>query len=132
MKLMRFFFHELQMKKDRKKAGEILVNSKPPVMDDVVYVHAAVEGIKKRPKVYNEGTYREEFVNAYYPLRIGDRVWRAISWTTAASVVGVVEMVAKKQLPQEGFIKQEDISLETFLKTQTGKLYQQGGRLVCI
>ncbi len=123
MRLMRFFFHELQMKKRRKKAGDILVNSKPPVMEDVVYVHAAVEGEKKRPRVYVEGTYREEFVRAYYPLKIGDRMWRAISWTTAASVVAVVEMVAKKQLPQEGFLKQEDIRLEQFFKTHTGKLY---------
>ena len=26
-------------------AGEILVNAKPPVDDDVVYLHAAVEGL---------------------------------------------------------------------------------------
>jgi len=39
-KLMNFFFHELHMHDDRKKAGEILVNAKPPVNDDVVYIHA--------------------------------------------------------------------------------------------
>lgn len=123
MRLMRFLFQELQMKNDRKVAGEILVNAKPPVNDDVVYVHAAVEGVKKRPRVYAEGSYREEFVRAYYPRMIGDRMWRAISWTTAASIVAVVEMVAKKKLPKQGFIKQEEIPLDVFLKTRTGKMY---------
>lgn len=125
MRLMRFFFHELQMKKHRKQAGDILVHAKPPVMDDVVYVHAAVEGEKKKPRVYAEGMYREEFVEAYYPKKIGDRIWRAISWTTAASVVSVVELVAKKKLPQKGFLKQEDIPLAAFFKTHAGKLYQK-------
>lgn len=122
-KLMRFFFHELLMKEDRIRAGEILVNAKPPVNDDVVYVHAAVEG-KKRGKLW-----REEFVRAYYPIDdIGGTSWRAISWTTAASIVAVVEMVAKGVLPQKGFIKQEEIPLEDFLNTQTGRLYKEHGQ----
>lgn len=121
-KLMRFFFHELLMKEDRERAGEILVNAKPPVNDDVVYVHAAVEG-KKRGKLW-----REEFVRAYYPIDdIGGTSWRAISWTTAASIVAVVEMVSKGILPQKGFIKQEEIPLEDFLNTQTGSFYNQHG-----
>ena len=60
--LCALFFNELHLKNDRKTAGEILVNAKPPVNDDVVYVHAAVEGHK-------DGTLsRDEFVKAYYPL----------------------------------------------------------------
>ena len=78
--LMRFFFDELYMRKDREKAGEILVNAKPPVNDDVVYVHAAVEGWQ------NKKLCREEFVRSYFPIEIGGRAWRAISWTTAASL----------------------------------------------
>ena len=63
--LMKFFFNELFMRKDRQKAGEILVNAKPPVNDDVVFVHAAVEGSQ------NGKMMREEFVRSYYPLDIG-------------------------------------------------------------
>ena len=43
--LMRFFFDELGLRERRELAGEILVNAKPPVDDDVVYLHAAVEGM---------------------------------------------------------------------------------------
>lgn len=115
--LMRFFFHELLMREDRKKAGEILVHAKPPVDDDVVYVHAAVEGFSKNT------LQRAEYVRSYYPKTIRGTRWRAISWTTAASVAAVVEMVAAGQLITKGFLRQEDIPLDSFLKTKAGKLY---------
>jgi saccharopine dehydrogenase-like NADP-dependent oxidoreductase len=122
LRLMRFFFHELRMKKDRELAGTILVNAKPPVDDDVVYIHAAVEGnIKENDRLVLR---RKEFVRAYYPLTIEGQQWRAISWTTAASVVGVVEMASRGILPQRGFIKQEDIPFTDFIKTKTGCFYE--------
>jgi saccharopine dehydrogenase-like NADP-dependent oxidoreductase len=115
--LMRFFFEELYMKERREEAGEILVNAKPPVNDDVVYIHAAVEGVK------GGRMSREEFVRAYRPKQIAGRPWRAISWTTAASVCAVVEMVSAGTLPQQGFLKQEDIPLDAFMKTKNGAYY---------
>lgn len=124
-KLMNFFFHELLMRKDRNKAGEILVHAKPPVTEDVVYIHASVEGWK------GDTLLRDEFVRAYYPVEIAGRVWRAISWTTAASACAVVEMVSDGSLPGNGFLKQEQIPLQAFLKTMNGRLYAgepHGGR----
>lgn len=116
-KLMNFFFHELLMREDRARAGEILVHAKPQVNEDVVYIHAAVEGWK------GGRLSREEFVRAYYPLEIAARRWRAISWTTAASVCAVVELVSNGRLPAKGLIKQEGIPLEEFLKTRNGCFY---------
>jgi saccharopine dehydrogenase (NAD+, L-lysine-forming) len=115
--LMKFFFNELFMRKDREKAGEILVHAKPPVNDDVVFVHAAVEGQQ------NGRLMREEFVRNYYPLEIAGQPWRAIAWTTAGSVCAVVDLVSRGVLPQKGFIKQEDIPLDQFFKTPTGQYF---------
>src|SRR5512139_3244754 len=114
---MNFFFHELLMRQDRKRAGEILVNAKPPVTEDVIYIHASVEGWK------GEALSRDEFVRAYYPKEIAGRKWRAISWTTAAAICAVVEMVRDGALPAKGFLRQEEIPLEKFLKTVNGRLY---------
>ena len=125
-KLMNFFFHELLMRQDRNRAGEILINAKPPVSEDVVYIHASVEGW------INGVLSREEFVRAYHPLEIAGHRWRAISWTTAASVCAVVEMVGNGSLPGKGFMKQEEIPLPAFLKTCNGRLYAgepHGGKL---
>ena len=124
--LMNFFLHELLMREDRVNAGKILVNAKPPVSEDVVYIHASVEGWQ------NGQLNREEFVRAYSPLEIAGKMRRTIAWTTAASICSVLEMVNSGALPDKGFIKQEEISLTTFLATHNGRLYDgqpHGGKM---
>lgn len=116
-KLMRFLLYELILKNRRELAEQILTEAKPPVREDVVYVYAVVEGWK------GESLSREEFYNAYHPIIINGKEWRAISWTTAASVAAIVEMVADKRLQQTGFIKQEEIPFDEFCKTKNGSLY---------
>jgi saccharopine dehydrogenase-like NADP-dependent oxidoreductase len=116
--LMRFFFNELYMRNRRNEAGEILVNAKPPVKEDIVYVHVAVEGWKEGKLA------REEFVRSYFPREIHSKTWKAISWTTAASVSAVIELVSHGNLPSTGFLKQEDIPLELFLTTPTGQFFK--------
>lgn len=114
---MNFFFHELLMRDRRKEAGEILVNAKPPVEDDVVYVHASAEG-------HIDGRLeRREFVRGYRPVDVAGKRRTAIAWTTAGSVVAIIEMIRGGKLPNSGFLKQEDISLGDFLSMPTGALY---------
>lgn len=116
--LMRFLIYELIMKNRRDQLEEILTQAKPPVQEDVVYVYAVVEGwIKGRVK-------REEFYRAYTPIELDGVSWRAISWTTAASIAAVVEMVADGKLPNKGFIKQEDIPLDALLNTSNGAYFK--------
>lgn len=122
VKLMNFFFHELLMRENRDMAGKILTHAKPPVDEDVVFVHVAAEG-------WQSGQLRrKEFVRAYYPIDIGGKHRTAIAWTTSASVVAVIEMVNEGKLPQQGFLKQEEIPLEPYLKTRTGNYYEIGHR----
>ncbi len=116
-KLMNFFFHELLMRERRELAGEILTNAKPPVNDDVVYVHVASEGY------IDDQLRRVEYVRAFKPRELAGRSRTAIAWTTAGSVVSVIEMVRDGVLPQKGFLKQEEIPLDLFLSTTSGALY---------
>lgn len=118
-KLMRFLLYELIMKNRRAQIEEILTAAKPPVKQDVVYVYAVVEGWQ------SGGLAREEFYRAYHPREIDGQHWRAISWTTAASIAAVVEMVAAGTLSQQGFIKQEEIPLDAFLATQNGAFFKE-------
>ena len=106
--LMNFFFHELLMREDRAAAGHILTHAKPSVDDDVVYVHVAAEG-------WAEGRLgRREFVRAYYPIEIEGKLRTAIAWTTAASVVAVIEMARSGVLPPEGFHQAGDNPARSF------------------
>jgi saccharopine dehydrogenase-like NADP-dependent oxidoreductase len=123
VKLMNFFFHELLMRENRAEAGRILTHAKPPVDEDVVYVHVAAEGQTEG------GLRRKEFVRAYYPLTINGKSRTAIAWTTSASVVSVIEMVRSGALPESGFLKQEAISLAPYLATRTGQYFQQASPL---
>jgi saccharopine dehydrogenase-like NADP-dependent oxidoreductase len=116
-KLMKFLMYELILKEEKELLTDILYKAKPPVQEDVVYVYAVVEGWK------NDRLLRDEYFEAFYPIEIQGKPWRAISWTTAASIAAIVEMVADKSLKQSGFIKQEDILFENFLKTDNGSLY---------
>ncbi|MCF6305633.1 MAG: L-lysine dehydrogenase, partial [Rhodobacteraceae bacterium] len=116
-KLMNFFFHELLMRENRVEAGRILVNAKPPVEDDVVYIHVASEG------EIDGRLQRKEFVRSYRPIIVAGSKQTAIAWTTAGSVVAIIELVRSQKLPGSGFLKQEDVDLNTFLSTKTGRLY---------
>ncbi len=123
--LMNFLLHELLMREERENTGKLLVNAKPPVSEDVVYIHASAEGWLDGQLI------REEFVRAYSPVEIAGKERRTIAWTTAASICAVVEMVNSGALPDRGFIKQEEIPLAGFLGTHNGRLYggrQHGGK----
>lgn len=115
--LMNFFFHELLMREKRELAGDILVKAKPPVNDDIVYVHVAAEG------EIDGHLRREEFVRGYRPKEIIGEQQTAIAWTTAGSVVAIIEMVRDGKLPSQGFLKQEDVSMDDFLSTNTGSFF---------
>ena len=119
MALMNFFFHELLMRERRELAGEILTHAKPPVNDDVVYMHVSAEGI------CDDRLQRKEFVRAYYPKDVAGSIQTAIAWTTAASLVAVVELVRDGQLPHQGFLKQEFVDLGQFLQTSAGQLLRE-------
>ncbi len=124
--LMNFFFHELLMREDREAAGKILLNAKPPVSEDAVYIHASVEGW------VGDRITREELVRTCLPAEICGKRRRAIAWTTAASVCTVVEMVRSGDLPDRGLVTQEKIPLDRFLASRCGRLYDNrphGGSL---
>jgi saccharopine dehydrogenase-like NADP-dependent oxidoreductase len=116
VELMNFFFHELLMRERRSLAGEILTYAKPPVDDDVVYIHVSAEGTV-------EGALRrKEFVRAYHPIELAGARRTAIAWTTSASAVSIIEMVRNGRLPAKGLLKQEEIPLAPFLETRAGRL----------
>ena len=116
--LMKFLLNELYLRDERELANKLLRNALPAVDEDVVFVHAAVEGQK------DGRLSRDEYVRAYPAMQLDGRSWRAISWTTAASLCAVVEMVAAGSLPARGFIKQEEIPFDKFLATENGGLYR--------
>ncbi len=117
--LMRFLLHELRLADRRDLVQQLLADAYPPVPDDVVLVSATAEGVKAGREA------REELVRLYRPQPIAGEVRTAISWTTAAGAVAMVELLARGELPEAGFVHQEDVSLELFVSTSAGQLLVQ-------
>ncbi|MBT8441043.1 MAG: L-lysine dehydrogenase, partial [Gammaproteobacteria bacterium] len=116
---MRLLLEELRFRNDPDALVERLADALPPDHQDRVLVHASVQG-------FVDGSLQtQEIVADYWPIELAGETRTAITWTTAASIVAIVEMVASRLLPQQGFVKQEDVPLEEFLKTSTGKLYAE-------
>ncbi len=115
---MKLLLYDLLLKNDRKLAKDILNNALPLVDDDIVLVYAAVEGIM------DGKLRRKEFSESYRNITLDNKDWRAISWTTACSISAVVDMVSEGVLPNKGFIRQEDIPYEAFIKSHFGSMYE--------
>ena len=58
----------------------------------------------------------------YRPRIVAGAARTAIAWTTAAGAVGMVELLAEGSLPDSGFVRQEDVSLDAFLATSAGQM----------
>ncbi len=115
---MKLLLYDLLLKNDRKLAKDILNNALPLVDEDIVLVYAAVEGI------LDGKLRRKEFSESYRRITLDNKDWRAISWTTACSISTVVDLVSEGKLKNKGFIKQEEIPFELFIKSHFGSMYE--------
>lgn len=115
---MKLLLYDLLLKDDRKLAQKILSNALPLVDDDIVLVHAAVEG------VIDGQLRRKEFSESYRKITLNNKDWRAISWTTACSISAVVDLVSEGKLKNKGFLKQEEIPFDLFIQSDFGSMYE--------
>jgi saccharopine dehydrogenase-like NADP-dependent oxidoreductase len=81
----------------------------------VIYVSA----IGKWQGKFVEHTY----ARTVYHQDIYGENWSAIQITTAAGICGVVDLLLAGELPQKGFVRQEDVDYEAFANNRFGKYY---------
>jgi saccharopine dehydrogenase-like NADP-dependent oxidoreductase len=119
--IMKALLNDLGLRHRREVLKDILENALPTTLQDVVIVFVTVSGWKAGRLV------QETYVNKVYSAPIGGQMRSAIQITTAAGVCSVLDMLAAGDLPQSGFIRQEDIGLQSFLANRFGRLYQPEG-----
>ncbi|MCG8316114.1 MAG: saccharopine dehydrogenase NADP-binding domain-containing protein, partial [Pseudomonadales bacterium] len=114
--LMQFLTQELQLGKlDRRNLlKQILETSIPITKQDVVLTFVTVKG-------WRDGML-EQITDArkIYHRQLFEEDWSAIQLTTAAGVCAVVDMFFNEELPQQGFIKQEQVAFPLFLQNRFG------------
>jgi len=115
--IMKALLNDLNLRNRRALLKDILENAVPATMQDVVIVFVTVSGLR-------EGRLMQEtYVNRIYGQVIGGVLRCAIQVTTAGAICAVLDMLAEGELPQSGFVRQEEIALENVLNNRFGRCY---------
>jgi len=108
--IMKLLLRGLELADDKETMRRILKHSAPFTQKDVVVIF--VTGIGEK-----NGRLEEDSVVLRYD---GSEAMSAIQLTTAAGCVAMVELFLGGKLPQAGFVRQEDASLNDSLATRAG------------
>jgi saccharopine dehydrogenase-like NADP-dependent oxidoreductase len=116
--MMAFLLHDLRLIEQRDLLRQVLEHAVPHSREDVVILFASASGMRNGR--FEQETRAARMFGAI--LRGKERT--AIELTTAAGVVGALELVMEGKLPAAGFVRQEQVPLETFLATRVGHYYE--------
>lgn len=114
---MRFLMRDLQLNHDRLTLKKILQRSLPRTDQDVMLIYVSVTGEK-------ENSYFEQsYVKKIQPQELYGRKWSAIQMSTASSLCAVLDIVLAKPEDYQGFIFQEQITMQSFLHNRFGQIF---------
>ncbi|WP_420585435.1 saccharopine dehydrogenase family protein [Ruegeria sp.] len=118
--ILKLLLNDLGLVRRRDLLKEIFETALPRTDQDVVLVYCTAKGMIN-------GSLREKsLINKSFSRQIGGATWSAIQVTTAAGILGAVDLMREGKLPTTGFIKQEQVKLDDFLTTEFGRLYRAG------
>jgi len=116
--IMKTLLQDLQLRDHRDLLKEVFENALPATLQDVVLIFVTVSGMK------HDQLFQETYANKIYGQEINGKFYSAIQITTAASICTVLDLLVSGQIPDKGFVRQEDIGLDTFLNNRFGKYYR--------
>jgi len=112
--IMQTLLHDLRLSERRDLLKDTLEYAVPATYQDVVLIFATVSGRRKGKLM------QDTYVNKVY----GNKEHSGIQLTTASAVCAMLDLLHQGALPQQGFICQEQVSLEEFLANRFGQNYQ--------
>lgn len=117
--IMKALLHDLRLASRREVLKDILEHALPATLQDVVVIFVTVSGLK------NGRLMQQTYANKVYSGLVAAKMRSAIQITTAAGICTVLDMLKAGDLPQQGFVRQEDIGLDAFLANRFGRAYAQ-------
>jgi saccharopine dehydrogenase-like NADP-dependent oxidoreductase len=112
--LMKFLLHDLNLAPRQELVTQIFDQEVPLTESDVVVFYVSAVGTDEAGRLK-----QRSFIKKLLGDTVLGRKLNAIQLTTAAGIVGVLELFAQGKLGP-GFVKQESVPLEAFLATQWG------------
>lgn len=116
--LAAFLMNELRLNTRRALLKDILENAVPITPQDVVLIFCTVTGWKD-----GHLTQLTDARKIYHGEFMGE-CCSAIQITTAASLCAVLDLHASGKLPDQGFVRQEQVKLADFLSNRFGRCYE--------
>jgi saccharopine dehydrogenase-like NADP-dependent oxidoreductase len=115
--IMKTLIQDLRLGERRELLKDVLEHALPATQQDVVLVFVTVSG-------YRGGQFlQESYANKIYGAEVNGVVRSAIQITTAAGICTMLDLLAAGVLPHKGFVRQEEVSLATFLSNRFGTAY---------
>ena len=118
---MLFLLDELRLRDRRPLLKEILENALPRTLQDVVIIFCTATGERDGQMVQLWDARK------VYHQKHGEDIWSAIQITTAASICAVLDLHVHGELPNTGFVRQEQVDFDGFLANRFGKQYVSSG-----
>ena len=115
--IMRALLNDLRLRDRRDVLKDILEHAVPTTLQDVVIIFVTVAG-----RIDGQ-LLQETYASKIYSREVDGRTLSAIQITTAAAISTVLDLLAAGELPQRGFVRQEDIPLRAFLQNRFGKVF---------
>jgi len=117
---MRMLLNDLRLRDRRPLLKEILEGAIPATDQDIVVVFVTVTGLR------DGRLMQESDARRVHSAEFGGVRRSAIQITTASGICTVLDMLAAGDLPQSGFVRQEEIALPAFLANRFGRAYAEG------
>ncbi|WP_417735994.1 saccharopine dehydrogenase family protein [Rosistilla oblonga] len=118
--LVAFLINDLQLGQRRELLKDILEHAVPVTFQDLVITFCTVTGQRNGQLVQLSDARK------IYARQIEGEQWSAIQITTAAAICAVVDMHVAGELPSQGFVRQEQVGFDDFIKNRFGRHYQSG------
>lgn len=115
--LVKFLLEDMRLKDDQKALATMWDNTLPATFKDQIVIYVTAIGQQRGRLTENV------FARTVYHQEIDGENWSGIQITTAAGVCGVVDLLLAGELPQQGFVKMEDVDYHAFLDNRFGRYY---------
>jgi saccharopine dehydrogenase-like NADP-dependent oxidoreductase len=109
--------NELRLSERREVLKNILESAVPVTFQDLVVTFCTVTGWRNGQLVQITDARK------VYHQQISGENWSAIQVTTAAGACAALDLFVSGRLPQRGFVRQEEIELDTFIANRFGQYY---------
>ncbi len=119
--IVKVLIRDLRLGRHRDVLKSVFEAAIPTTMQDLVLIFVTVTGHKRGRLV------QETFVRKIYGRTVAGTPLSAIQLTTAAGACAMVDLVLGGAVPARGFVRQEQVALDTFLANRFGRYYADAG-----